>query len=324
MVGATTGSYKTLNGLMRHMRDSAGITIGGTRHKQALARIGYFHGYKGYRYVGDAGRRIPYSEFDEVVAVVEFDSGVKALLYPVLMRIETTMKNLALAEVMEAAGSSDLVDIYRRLMPGDRHGQRAGRLEVIHANNDVLLASYKRNNAIARHYYDAPGECVPAWALMEVITFGHFGRFLRQLSDDALGLIAESWGLARRDADLVPHLVFALAGLRNCVAHNGVVFDARFATTDIRKPIKNFINREIGIPQGVRVDLETITDYFVLVVFLAHQLGLSKREAKALVVEYVTLTDTLRTRIPLNVFDMIVRTDNRPKLSALISWIAQQ
>lgn len=306
------------------MRDSASISIGGSRHKQVLARLGYFHGYKGYRYAGDAGRRIPYSGFDEVVAVVEFDSGLKALLYPVLMRVETTMKNLVLAELMGAAGSSNLVDIYQRLMPGDRYGKRAEKLAVIHSNNDVLLASYKRNNAIVRHYYDSPGECVPAWALMEVITFGHFGRFLRQLSDDALGRVAESWGLGRRDAELIPHIVFALADLRNCVAHNGVVFDTRFASSEIRKPVKGFIKREVGIPDGVNIDLRTITDYFVLVILLARQLGFSKREAKALIGEYVELTDALRSRVPLNVFDMIVRTDNRPKLAALAHWVAEK
>jgi len=47
-------NYKSLNSLMRHIRDSSGIRIGGGSDKRALAQMGYFHGYKGYRYSGTA------------------------------------------------------------------------------------------------------------------------------------------------------------------------------------------------------------------------------------------------------------------------------
>lgn len=321
-VAHTDANYKALDALMLHMGESGGISIGGIEDQRALARMGYFHGYKGHRYAGHPARRIPYSDFGEVAAVVAFDSGLKALLYPVLMWIETTMKNLALVAVMDAVGSSDLTVIYQQLMPGDRYGKRAGKLEAIHSNNDVLLASYKRDNPIVRHYYDGPREHVPVWALFEVITFGHFGRFLRQLSDEVLGGIAESWGLAKRRADLVPHLVFALTDLRNGVAHNGVVFDTRFARSGIRSQVKGLVKDEIGIPDGARVDFQTITDHFVLVVFLARRLGFSQHEAQELIDEYVALTDALRRRVPVRVFDMIVRTDNRPKIAALGNWVA--
>ena len=42
-------SYKSLNGLMRHLRNQ-GIDIRGTTDKRLLRNSGYFHGYKGYRF----------------------------------------------------------------------------------------------------------------------------------------------------------------------------------------------------------------------------------------------------------------------------------
>gem|GEM_PF-6735998 len=51
-------NYKSLNSLMRHIRDSSGIRIGGGSDKRALAQMGYFHGYKGYRYSGTATKRM--------------------------------------------------------------------------------------------------------------------------------------------------------------------------------------------------------------------------------------------------------------------------
>ena len=46
-------SYKTTDGLMRHLRDN-GISISGSKEKRQLINTGYFHGYKGYRFFKNA------------------------------------------------------------------------------------------------------------------------------------------------------------------------------------------------------------------------------------------------------------------------------
>ena len=65
----------------------------------------------------------------------------------------------------------------------------------------------------------------------------------RSLPTEALVRIAESWGVRRGNADLVPHLVFAITDLRNAVAHNGDVFDARFASATIRRKVAGMRSR---------------------------------------------------------------------------------
>lgn len=295
--------------------------IAGATHKRALARMGYFHGYKGYRFAGSADRRIPYSDFDELRAVLEFDSALKAMLYPMLMQLEMTMKNVALVEILRAAGSSRLSDVYDRLMLGDKRDGRRGKLEVIHAGNGVLLDAHKRNNVIIRHYYDAPGESVPLWALMEVITLGHFSRILEQLSGPVIQAVATGWGLKRRDAELLPHLVLALKDLRNCVAHNGTAFDTRFKTAKIRDQIPTLLTREMSLPSAATLHFDTLTDYLALVVYLARCLGMPKREITALIRRYVAHAEELRARVPQRVFDIIVHTDNRTKLDGLRCWL---
>ena len=106
-----------------------------------------------------------------------------------------------------------------------------------------MLERYRRGDRIVTHYYNAPGEAVSLWALFEVITLGHFARFLEQLSSDALVRVAGSWGLKRKDAGLVPRLVFAVTELRNAVAHNGAVFDTRFASAKVRKEVGGLLSR---------------------------------------------------------------------------------
>lgn len=41
---------KSINALMAYMRDEKGLSISGSCDKKKLRYMGYFHGYKGYRY----------------------------------------------------------------------------------------------------------------------------------------------------------------------------------------------------------------------------------------------------------------------------------
>lgn len=318
------GSYKSLNSLMRHMRGVAGIRSRGANDKKVLARIGYFHGYKGFRYSGHPSKRLPYTDFAQLRAVVEFDTGLKSLFYPIIMRLEMTMKNLAMVQILEAAGSSSLPTIYARLMPGTKKKCKTGKLEVIHANNGTLLKAYGRASPIVRHYYDSPHENVPLWGLMEVITLGHFATFLEQLDDRVLTEISHSWGISRNYGNLVPHLVFALTDLRNSVAHNGTVFDTRFSTGRIRRQVPEFLAREIGYQGSARLKFDTITDYLMLIAYLANGLQVQKRDIAGMIRQYTSLTDELHNNVPVAIFDMIVHTDNRTKLRQLEQWVRAQ
>ena len=44
-------NIKSINGLMKYLRKKHNIQIDGSRHKKQLKSIGYYHGYKGYRYI---------------------------------------------------------------------------------------------------------------------------------------------------------------------------------------------------------------------------------------------------------------------------------
>lgn len=49
---------KSINALMAYMRNEKCIDINGSVQKRKLRYIGYFHGYKGYRYFYNPSRRI--------------------------------------------------------------------------------------------------------------------------------------------------------------------------------------------------------------------------------------------------------------------------
>ena len=60
-------SYKSIDGLMRHLRNN-GIDISGSKQKRQLINSGYYHGYKGYRFFNTSSCRIPFQNYDEINA----------------------------------------------------------------------------------------------------------------------------------------------------------------------------------------------------------------------------------------------------------------
>ncbi len=120
---------KTLNSLMKHLR-SSGIAIGGSAQKRTLKNMGYYHGYKGYRFAGKASNRLPLTDFGQLAALYDFDSKLKALFYPRVMAIETALKNYTIEAVVLDAGSSSFEDVWARVRSGLKSGLR-GKIHSI-------------------------------------------------------------------------------------------------------------------------------------------------------------------------------------------------
>ena len=108
-------SYKTTDGLMRHLRTN-GIAISGSTQKQQLINTGYYHGYKGYRFFLFAENRLPFTSYREVYATIQYDSDLKSLFYGKVMFIETAVKNIALQGILENADSENISDILDRVV----------------------------------------------------------------------------------------------------------------------------------------------------------------------------------------------------------------
>ena len=107
---------KTINALMKYLRNKKGIKISGTSDKRKLMNIGYYHGYKGYRYINKPSNQINYSNFEELLAVYDFDMQLKALFYPYIMQIETALKNYVLEIIISEIKSESFTDIYSKIL----------------------------------------------------------------------------------------------------------------------------------------------------------------------------------------------------------------
>lgn len=111
-------SVKKIDGLMKHLRDNHNIAIKGSSQKRKLRNIGYYHGYKGYRFIYKSGNKvsIPYTDFNQVLSINTFDIELKSIFYPHLMFIETALKNYVLEILLLEGKTSDFEEIYEKLL----------------------------------------------------------------------------------------------------------------------------------------------------------------------------------------------------------------
>ena len=320
---------KSIDGLMRYMRNEKGIAISGSAQKQKLRNIGYYHGYKGYRFIGTDTNRVPYTDFKQLIAIYDFDMQLKAMLYSQLMFIETAIKNYVLEEVVRESNSdsfnyiyTNLLTDYKKFSTGSSKQKEAIKQRL--GLRDRVYAALTRENSnkkeVVQHFYHKD-ENVPIWAIFEVLTLGEFGNFFACLNYPTRRNVSKSIGLyqpADTNAFLTKKIIFAIKELRNAVAHNDVIFDTRFSRSSIDTAVSNAVEITTGIKN---ITFNSITDYIVLVVYLLKHFGVSKSEVRKIIAEFQNAIEDLRGKVPISMYAKIIHTDTRGKIAALQKYI---
>ena len=285
---------KSINALMKHLRKS-GLQITGSKGKNDLRNIGYYHGYKGYRFYNKASTKIPFTDFSQIKAVYDFDMKLKAWFYPLIMTIETALKNRVLEYTLKSSGSADFVDVFEKSLNAYRDSTMGSRdykdkLKEKHSLREMIYADIAKNinsSAIVNHFYynDQP---VPLWAIFELITLGEFGNFYRALNKDIKLEICDNLKIDRgynTSGEMLSNIIFALKSLRNAIAHNKPIFDVRFKEQKSPLVLFDYLRKELGLPKAnpyyghsTEIKFEQIIDYCLLVIFLLKRLGVSKSE----------------------------------------------
>ena len=331
---------KSTDGLMCYLRDKKGISISGSSQKRKLMNIGYYHGDKGYRYINTPSNHVPYTKFEEVVAVYDFDAGLKSLFYPTVMLIETAVKNYVLDILVALTNSENFVDTYNQLLNNYKMSSTKGKTYRNAYDRQKAEEKFKRElkrrldlrnriykvqtdgngNKIADHYFRKDSN-IPIWATFELLSLGEFGHFVSCLNQNCRADISKKLGIRPSDDSnsMMPQrLIYATKDFRNAIAHNDVVFDTRFRTGSIDKQVGNAISNATGV-RGLT--FETITDYLVLVIYQLKLLHISKTEMKHIISGFEDIVEKLRNSVPISIFNQIIHTDNNAKLTKLKNFV---
>lgn len=325
-------SYKTTDGLMRHLRNN-GIAISGSSQKRLLRNTGYFHGYKGYRFFKSAQNRLPFVSYDEIFATIQYDSAMKALFYGKMMYIETAVKNIALESILDNAKSESIQSMYDKVVssynnapanytPEQRRRLQQSKLNLQNSIQSSLANAYKKDNPKITHFYNNVGYSgVPIWALFEIMTMGDLGYLLSCLTYKVRDDISKRLGInisSDTNRQLIYKYIYTLKDLRNAIAHNSVVFDTRFRNIDPSNAMKQCLKIEIGLPY---VNFKTIGDYVILMCYYMKLLKVSKTEIKAFIREFENITEDYRKAVNANVASIAIHSDLASRMNLLKNFL---
>ena len=325
-------SYKTTDGLMRHLRDN-GIAISGSAQKRQLINTGYYHGYKGYRFFKSAGNRLPFTSYQELYATIEYDSALKSLFYGKMMFIETAVKNIALQGILENANSESIQGMLDHVVSNynntpssfsadqKKYAQQC-KLNLQRSIQASLASAYSKGNPKITHFYNNPNySSVPIWALFEIMTMGDLGYLLSCLTFDVREDISKRIGLDLSNdtsRQLLYKYIYALKDLRNAIAHNAVVFDTRFRNIDPTRAMKACLVSEVHLPY---VNFKTIGDYVILMCYYLKILHMPKTEIKAFIREFERITDVYRSSVDPALSSIVIHPDLASRMNILKNFI---
>ena len=319
----------TTNSLMKHIRDNHNISINGSRQKTNLINMGYYHGYKGYRFIKDVTNKPPYNDFEEITVVYKFDMKIKSLFYPHIMFIETAIKNRIL-ETLVGYGNMDLETVfnkhltsYQQYQSSDNRYHKAmkSRLQLREKIYSAVSYNYTNKEPVIQHFYHS-NKPLPLWAIFEVISLGYLGNFYKCLNNQIKTEVNKRMKTlgtrVNQDGNELSNIIFLLKDLRNSVAHNSIIFDCRFKKANINISVTRYIEEMTGV---LNVRFNHITDYFVLLAFLLKQLGVDKSEIQQLIKDLKVSADNLYQKVPHQAYAQIMGSDFRTKIYSLEQFI---
>lgn len=321
-------SPKTTDGLMRHIRDNKGIKISGSKQKRELRNIGYFHGYKGYSFFQNKKNELNFNNFSEVNALYEFDSDIKTLFYKHIMFAETAIKN-RLLEIIHRESGIELENIfdsiltdYKKYKTGSSdYAKKFQHTMILKSDIYEKIHSNFKEKPFINHfvYSDRP---VPLYAVFELYTLGNLVFFIRCMNSTFKIKIAKDLGLYldsfKKKEDIVARLIDCLKGLRNAIAHNGVLYDCRFKDSNVGKQLTEYFNIKMHVKN---LEFDRIVDYLAVIILISSSLAYNKTELRKIVKTFEDRLNELRQNLNVSTYDKVIGTDVRNKLRQINQYI---
>ncbi len=326
---SSSSKSKSTNALMKHLRNK-GIKISGSKNKRDLQNIGYYHGYKGYRFCKYSSMPIPYNEFDQLKAVYDFDMKLKGWFYPHIMFIETALKNRVLQATLDNSDNCDFSTIFVQTLNAhlDHTVGTDGYKKALKDKLDLRKQIYSDisqnvSSPIVQHFYNN-NKMVPLWGIFEFLTLGEFGKFYDCLNRKIKLEICESLKIPKgmnTNGAILGYMIYAMKDLRNAIAHNSPIFDVRFndqsrRSYGIPKLLNTYLMQIYNLPapnpyfgRNTQVDFQQIIDYFLLIIYLLKALGISKAELKKQISEFETIFLNFSKAVPATIYKKIVQGD---------------
>lgn len=313
--------------LMRYLRTNHHIAIKSSQ-TQDLRNIGYYHGYKGYRFIREDRKQISFSSLDEIIALNKYDMYLKAILYPNVMFIENALKSYVIESLLKDSKSENFDIIFNKSLisyKAHSHGTRSYKDAYTKRMNlkikiySALVRDYHKRSVVS-HFFDKDIS-IPIWAIFETLTLREFGTLFECSSKTVKLYVSKIIKLPTNldsDGMITQFFIYTIKDLRNAIAHNNVIFDTRFKTGNINNRLILLLEKELNIQN---MDFKYIDAYVIMITYFLKKMGKSKKECKSFVISYHQQTEYLREKIPVNIYYQVVGTQHKSNIKALLDFI---
>lgn len=315
--------------LMKYLRNTHHISVKSSQ-TQALRNIGYYHGFKGYRFIREDTNRVNFSSLDEIIALNKFDMQLKTILYPKVMFIENALKSYMIEALLEHSKSENFDVIYNKSLTAYRNhtpGSKAykeeytKRMNLKGKINAALVRDYKKRSVVA-HFFNND-MTIPIWAIFETLTLGEFGTLYDCACTSVKLYVSNIMKLPTNlDSDGLntQFFIFTLKDLRNAIAHNNVIFDTRFKTGKIDQRLVRLLESESGISN---IDFKYMDAYVIMITYFLRKMGETKTMCKQFVSLYQQQTECLRNELPISLCNQVLGTQHKSNMRMLQNFISK-
>lgn len=319
---------KSTNALMKHIRQDHHISINGSKEKKQLLNMGYYHGYKAVKFVKERNQELNLTKFSEVSAIYEYDTNLKTLLYPCLIKIETAIKNRTINYLVDKKDCG-IEDIYKNILidyklqkKESKHKKYLKKKLQFRKKMDENISYHYGRNTTPISYYLHNSKPIPVWAYFEIITLGELSNFIDCMSLDSRKDLSTTIGINNDSLDqngrMMVNTLTTLTGLRNATMHNSMIFDCRFNNSDTSKQVKQFYEHETKIKN---IDFNYLIDFFIVVIFLLKNIDTPKRDLKKIVRDFKKNQKDLYDSLNFKEYSKITGTETAKKINNLLVYI---
>lgn len=315
--------------LMKYLRNTHHIAVKSSQ-KQSLRNMGYYHGFKGYRFIREDTKRVNFTSLDELIALNRYDMQLKTLLYPKVMFIENALKSYVIEALLEDSKSENFdviynnsLTAYRNHTPGSRtyKSEYTKRMNLKGKINAALVRDYNKRSVVA-HFFNND-ITIPVWAIFETLTLGEFGTLYDCACTNVKLYVSNIMKLPTNfdsDGMNTQFFIFTIKDLRNAIAHNNVIFDTRFKTGKIDQRFISLLENEVGISN---IDFKYMDAYVIMITYFLRKMGETKTACKQFIALYHQQTEYLRSELPINIYNQVVGTQHRSNMNALQNFISR-
>ncbi len=329
-------SPKTINGLMKHLREKNHVKIKSSRQKIQLTTQGYYHGYKGYRFYKISTKRLPINDYEEINQTIIYDSELKTLLFDKIMLIETTLKNIALDVIINELHTDNIDVLYSKGVTSYKNApayfnnkqksEAQKDLFSLEANiQKLIFEAYNKKDPRIVHFYNRKKYTyIPLWAIFEILTMGSFGRLIKSLTFDLRDKISKRLSIdinIDSNRTLLTNFIFTLKDLRNAIAHNGVIYDCRFNRVQPSNNMKKFLYLKTNLS---KINFENFIDYIALISYFLKTLKVNNIEIKLFLMAYKELTNFYINKVPKTITNLTIPNGWETALTIMENYLLKK